>query len=863
MSETTIMSLREKIEAIFNDVILKGEDADVREYDKEINGYQKDSLDDLYDSLLEIMKENENVTVRKLITEFWSKKLVYDSKNTPHEYWSKLSKEARDSYKKELFKFLTMGPNFTLKEKICDIIGGIIITMQAFEEPTTKETEDIPEDAKEWPEIPKTLETLVKSESELDNSSAYLIMAEVFANGFTIPDVDKKKIEAWFKTGLQKSSPKVQLSAIQLLFSLPGSGDDEYTNACCQALPIVFEKLKSIVGTNPDLHRTAARIFRNYKSLPEKNQKKHFGDLFEIAKLIFNKEEESKAAINQDMLNLIAGIIFENPSFIARKKKMLEEYAKLLFYQVAITTKDVTEEWARPPERYNEEKKSCEEDSYKKLFFDNIDILASVIPQSDQILNILEAKVKHELDNGDWKAKYFDLMIKSQIGEYIDLPIALKIIESSLIHLKDPHPKVRYATLQLIGQYCEDLAPEIQHACPKLLAILCEGLAVEEVPRVISHYFAGFLNFFDKSVNLNNLGTVDLQQLINLGLKHSLDGISFSREAALTFVGGLSDVFKEHLAPYTTEVMEVILKLAVSTGKEYMLLRGRALETATLWANDVSNAKAYGNQIMKLIIESMNDFIILDEQPAPLKMYVVNAINRLFRSIPQVFEAHIPEIFPRLIDLIQNMLVPKAEEGILSDILKSIKKEERYYAHDHKDEDHNGDDGVKEVQYGFDEVDICCNLQFIHDLLSSYSKVMVPYAEKFEQFFKKSLSTTQTASGSDIQLGLFHGVVAFLNMAKTQLSTDQFLRLHKEFFIFTHNKFENGATFTEKTSKFLGELCKLYSLADNTLNAEGFKVAFAFIQRTNIELARVKALAIGKMNGEKHDEEYMKSNFLN
>ena len=170
MSETTIMSLREKIEAIFNDVILKGEDADVREYDKEINGYQKDSLDDLYNSLLEIMKENENVTVRKLITEFWSKKLVYDSKNTPHEYWSKLSKEARDSYKKELFKFLTMGPNFTLKEKICDIIGGIIITMQAFEEPTTKETEDIPEDAKEWPEISKTLETLVQSESEVDNS---------------------------------------------------------------------------------------------------------------------------------------------------------------------------------------------------------------------------------------------------------------------------------------------------------------------------------------------------------------------------------------------------------------------------------------------------------------------------------------------------------------------------------------------------------------------------------------------------------------------------------------------------------------------------------------------------------------------
>ena len=97
------MLLCEKLEAILTDVTLKGEDADVREYDKEINDFLNDNVDELFISLLKIMKENENVPVKRLIIEFWKEKLSYVEKNTPHEYWSRLSKDNRDFYRKNCF----------------------------------------------------------------------------------------------------------------------------------------------------------------------------------------------------------------------------------------------------------------------------------------------------------------------------------------------------------------------------------------------------------------------------------------------------------------------------------------------------------------------------------------------------------------------------------------------------------------------------------------------------------------------------------------------------------------------------------------------------------------------------------------
>ena len=88
-----------------------------------------------------------------------------------------------------MFLLLSSEPDPVIKEELCLVIEGILTTIQALsndndgdenedEDTDKKENDSIPDDAKEWPEIPQILEMLVNSDSPTDNSSAYIIMAE-------------------------------------------------------------------------------------------------------------------------------------------------------------------------------------------------------------------------------------------------------------------------------------------------------------------------------------------------------------------------------------------------------------------------------------------------------------------------------------------------------------------------------------------------------------------------------------------------------------------------------------------------------------------------------------------------------------
>ena len=845
----------EKLEAILTDVTLKGEDADVREYDKEINDFLNDNVDELFISLLKIMKENENVPVKRLIIEFWKEKLLYIEKNTPHEYWTKLNKDTRDCYKKELFQLLSTETSQVLQEELCLAIGGIIITIQSInitdddEDIIEKEKSDpVPDDAKEWPEIPQILQTLVNADSASDNSSAYLIMTSCFSSEYPILDVDLKKIETWIKIGLQNSSPQVRLSAIGLVLSMAAM-EDEYVTACCASLPIVLGLLKSIVETNPNLHSKAHEmLFSFYHSLPKKTQRKHLVELFEISKLMFSNEDQNKADLNQLILHVLCEAFVNVESFVAKKKNLLEEYAEMIFHQVAITTEDVTEEWARPPEGYNEEEVSSKEDDFKEQILEDINLLVSLIPEPDQILPIIEARVKHKLATGDWKARYFDLMVKSQIASSLGLDEASEMIEASLIHLKDPHAKVRYATLQLIGQACEDMAPDFQYKNQKLISIFYEGLVTEEVPRVLSHHFAGLLNFFHETVNPNVLGSFNLAPFVNIGLKHSVEGISYVREAAISFIAGLAEVMKEKLEPYISEAMEVILKVCNSTGKEYMNLRGRGLEAATLWLSYVPGVKSYSEQILKLSIESLNEFVVIDENSAPLKVYVIQAFNRLVHSAPEKIEVHVKEVFPRLIDLTQNLLISKAEGSILGLLLSKIKKTRM-------GNDMEDNTGEKEQEFLYNDEDICIGLQALILALSDLQKAMVPYTENFVAFYKKSILAT-SASHGQIMSNLIHGAASLLTMVKATTSNEDFLKMYHEFFEFLHKNLPKSvAEFVDISEDIIRALNMFYEVADNVLTTEEIGSALLFLETINAVLAEKKVLLLKDVESNKDVEE--------
>lgn len=94
------------------------------------------------------------------------------------------------------------------------------------------------------------------------------------------------------------------------------------------------------------------------------------------------------------------------------------------------------------------------------------------------------------LKSGDWRHRYAALMCISAIGEG-----CAKIMETELgqildlvipFLLSDPHPRVRYAACNSVGQMCTDFGPNLQLSYhEKIVVGLCSTMDAKDQPRFV------------------------------------------------------------------------------------------------------------------------------------------------------------------------------------------------------------------------------------------------------------------------------------------------------------------------------------------------------------------------------------------
>lgn len=122
----------------------------------------------------------------------------------------------------------------------------------------------------------------------------------------------------------------------------------------------------------------------------------------------------------------------------------------------------------------------------------------------------------------DWKYRYAGLMTLSSTAEgahkqmeaYLD-----QMVDGIVGFLKDPHPRVRYAACNCIGQMATDFAPTFQKkyhtkVIPGLLMILDDDMN----PRVQAHGGAALVNFAEdspKNILINQLDHI-LSKLLDV-----------------------------------------------------------------------------------------------------------------------------------------------------------------------------------------------------------------------------------------------------------------------------------------------------------------------------------------------------------
>lgn len=183
-----------------------------------------------------------------------------------------------------------------------------------------------------------------------------------------------------------------------------------------------------------------------------------------------------------------------------------------------------------------------------------------------------------------WRDRHAALMAISAISEGCrDLMEGEldKVLDLVLPALRDPHPRVRWAGCNALGQMSTDFAPTMQTKyhqiiLPNIIPVL---EAIE--PRVQAHAAAALVNFCEEAEK--DVLQPYLDNLLNHLLLLLQRPIRFVQEQALSTIATVADSAEAAFSSYYDTLMPLLFTvLKEEQSKEYRLLRAKAMECATL-----------------------------------------------------------------------------------------------------------------------------------------------------------------------------------------------------------------------------------------------------------------------------------------
>ena len=183
-----------------------------------------------------------------------------------------------------------------------------------------------------------------------------------------------------------------------------------------------------------------------------------------------------------------------------------------------------------------------------------------------------------------WKDRHAALMAISAISEgcrELMLGELDKVLDLVLPALRDPHPRVRWAGCNALGQMSTDFAPTMQEKYHQLVLPAIIPVIKSSEPRVQAHAAAALVNFCEEAEKevlepyLDDL----LTQLVTL-LQNPK---RYVQEQALSTIATVADSAEAAFARYYDHLMPLLFNVLKSEqSKEFRLLRAKAMECATL-----------------------------------------------------------------------------------------------------------------------------------------------------------------------------------------------------------------------------------------------------------------------------------------
>ncbi|XP_078038874.1 karyopherin beta 3 [Augochlora pura] len=481
--------------------------------------------------------------------------------------------------------------------------------------------------------------------------------------------------------------PALKESALRMFISVPGVFGNQQTNH----LDLIKQMLQQSVmdSTNYEVRFQAVRAIGAFITLHDKevNIQKHFSELLPAVVQVTAQSVEKQT--DDALLKVLIDLAGSAPKFLRLQLENIIEMCMKIFsneempdswrqlaLEVLVTLSETAPAMVRKVGgkylvslvplvlkmmtdieedknwSFADEIVEDDNDSNTVVAESALDRLACGLGGKTMLPLIIQ-NVPQMLHNSDWKYRHAALMAISAVGEGCHKQmeaIVPQIMEGVIEYLQDPHPRVRYAACNAVGQMSADFAPTFEKkfhskVIPGLLIVLEDY----ENPRVQAHAGAALVNFSEDCpkhiltpylnaimAKLEAILTAKFRELVEKGTKLVL-------EQVVTTIASVADTCEEQFVKYYDRFMPCLKYIIQNANQvEHKMLRGKTIECVSLIGLAVGPDKfiSDASEVMKMLLKTYSEGDLPDDDPQT--SYLISAWARICKILGKQFEQYLP-----------------------------------------------------------------------------------------------------------------------------------------------------------------------------------------------------------------------------
>ncbi|KAI0165060.1 ARM repeat-containing protein [Hypoxylon sp. FL1284] len=501
------------------------------------------------------------------------------------------------------------------------------------------------ENNQQWPEILAVLFNLSMATDVGQRETAYRIFATT--PGIIENQHETAVLEA-FNRGFKDDSVSVRLAAMEAFASFFRSLSKKAQPKYFSLLPDVLNILPPIKDSHDseDLSKALLALIELAEASP-----KMFRPLFHNL-VMFSvgviQDKELNDLCRQNALELMATFADYAPSMCRKDPS----YTNDMITQCLSLMTDIGEDDDDAAEWLSSDDFDSEESDLNHVAGEQcMDRLANKLG-GETILAPTFHWLPRMMTSMAWKDRHAALMAISAISEgcrELMIKELSQVLELVVPALKDPHPRVRWAGCQALGQMSTDFAPTMQKDYYD--TILKTIIPVLDSPegRVKAHAAAALVNFCEEAEK--SILEPYLDDLLAHLFQLLQNEKRYVQEQALSTIATIADAAEAAFSKYYDTLMPLLVNvLRQETQKEYRLLRAKAMECATLIALAVGRERL-GADAMTLVDLLANIQANITDADDPQSQYLMHCWGRMCRVMGTDFLRFLPNVMPPLVEL--------------------------------------------------------------------------------------------------------------------------------------------------------------------------------------------------------------------